>query len=105
MDAKQLFSIFCEFIDERIFSKDNIGSSVAFVVDNALINDFCKKNNINEYDLMHAVKSNLYLYPRNISHIKGILAIQLYAASKRANSGDMFNIPLCNLNVFSLKKT
>ena len=43
MDAKQLFSIFCEFIDERIFSKDNIGSSVAFVVDNALINDFCKK--------------------------------------------------------------
>lgn len=87
MDAKQLFSIFCKFIDERIFFKDNIGSS--FVVDKALINDFCKRHETNEHELMLAVRHNLYSYSRNISHIKGILAIQLYAASKRANSGNI----------------
>ena len=89
MNTSQLFSIFCKFIDERIFSEDNIGSSVAFVVDKALINEFCRKNNIVERDLMYAVRHNLYSYSRNISHIKGVLAIQLYAASKRANSGDI----------------
>ena len=87
MNTSQLFSIFCKFIDERIFSDENMGSSVAFVVDKALINEFCRKNNIVERDLMYAVRHNLYSYTRNISHIKGILAIQLYAASKRANSG------------------
>ena len=86
MHTNQIFSKFCQFIDERIFSSENIGSSVAFVVDKALINDFCKKNEIDEYDLMHAVRNNLYSNARNISHIKGILAIQLYAASKRSNS-------------------
>ena len=135
MSSIQLFSKFCQFIDERIFSEDNIGSSVAFVVDKALINEFCKRNGVDEHELMHAVRYNLYSYSRNITHIKGILAIQLYAASKRANSGginytgkrfmigvirifsslqnarerlepaDMFNIPLCNLNVSSQKKT
>ena len=59
----------------------------AFVVDKALINEFCKRNGVDEHELMHAVRYNLYLYSRNITHIKGILAIQLYAASKRANSG------------------
>ena len=87
MSSIQLFSKFCQFIDERIFSEDNIGSSVAFVVDKALINEFCKRNGVDEHELMHAVRYNLYLYSRNITHIKGILAIQLYAASKRANSG------------------
>ena len=87
MNSTQLFSIFCKFIDERIFSEDNIGSSVAFVVDKSLITEFCKKNDVDERDLMNAVRHSLYSYSRNISHIKGILAIQLYAASKRANSG------------------
>lgn len=87
MNSTQLFSIFCKFIDERIFSEDNIGSSVAFVVDKSLITEFCRKNDVDERDLMNAVRHNLYSYSRNISHIKGILAIQLYAASKRANSG------------------
>ena len=87
MSSIQLFSKFCQFIDERIFSEDNMGSSVAFVVDKALINEFCKRNGVDEHDLMHSVRYSLYSYSRNISHIKGILAIQLYAASKRANSG------------------
>ncbi len=36
---------------------------------------------------MNAVRANLYSYSHDIMHIKGVLAIQLYAASKRANSG------------------
>lgn len=92
MNIIQLFNIFndfCQYIDDRIFSKDNMGTSVAFVVDNSLINEFCKKNSISERDLMNAVRHNLYSYSNNIIHIKGILAIQLYAASKRANEGDV----------------
>lgn len=87
MTSAQIYSRFCNFIDERIFSEDNIGTSVSFVVDNALIIEFCKKNGITERILMNAVSSRLYSYSRDIKHIKGILAIQLYAASKRANSG------------------
>ena len=87
MNATQIFCRFCKFIDDRIFSEENYGSTVAFVVDKSLINEFCKKNEIREKDLMDAVFDNLYSYNRNISHIKGILAIQLYAASKRSNSG------------------
>lgn len=88
MDTTQLFSIFCKFIDERIFSEDNMGSSVAFVVDKALINEFCKRYDVDEKDLMLSVRRylNLNLYTSNISYIKGVLAVQLYAASKRANS-------------------
>ena len=49
MNTTQLFNIFCKFIDERIFSEENIGSSVAFVVDKALINEFCKKRKTRQY--------------------------------------------------------
>ena len=87
MYTTQIFSTFCKFIDDRIFSEENMGSSLAFVVDKALINEFCKKNKVEERDLMISVRHSLYSYSRNIAHIKGVLAIQLYAASKRANSG------------------
>lgn len=87
MTPIQLYSRFCNFIDTRIFSEDNAGTSVSFVVDKALITEFCKKNNVTENTLMNSVRVNLYSYSKGIKHIKGILAIQLYAASKRANSG------------------
>ena len=78
MYTTQIFSTFCKFIDDRIFSEENMGSSLAFVVE---------KNKVEERDLMISVRHSLYSYSRNIAHIKGVLAIQLYAASKRANSG------------------
>ena len=87
MTLIQLYSKFCNFIDEQIFSEDNVGMSVSFVVDKALITEFCKKNCVTENTLMDAVRVHLYSYSKDIKHIKGILAIQLYAASKRANSG------------------
>lgn len=87
MTLAQLYNSFCNFIDAQIFSEDNMGMSVSFVVDKALITEFCKKNSVTESMLMDAVRANLYPYRIDIKHIKGILAIQLYAASKRANSG------------------
>lgn len=87
MTSTQLYTSFCNFIDAQFFSEDNMGMSVSFVVDKALIAEFCKKNGITEGMLLDAVRVNLYSYSKDIKHIKGILAIQLYAASKRANSG------------------
>lgn len=87
MTSTQLYTSFCNFIDAQFFSEDNMGMSVSFVVDKALIAEFCKKYGITEGMLLDAVRVNLYSYSKDIKHIKGILAIQLYAASKRANSG------------------
>lgn len=80
-----IFREFCKYVDERIFPEENAGTYVAFVVDQAFIDEFCKINSIQESYLMSAVRSSLYSYRRDILFVKGILAIQLYAASKRAN--------------------
>jgi hypothetical protein len=80
----EIFSKFCKQIDETIFSDENVGSFVAFVVDQSFITDFCNTHSIRERDLMGSIRNNLYR--RDLQSIKGILAIQLYAASKRANS-------------------
>lgn len=89
MNPIPIFERFCNYIDNHIFTEDNMGTSVAFVVDDSFINDFCKNNSISEKDLMQAVRRNLDTYSNNITHIKGVLGIQLYAASKRANEGDI----------------
>ena len=86
MTSIQIFSSFCSFIDAQIFSEDNAGTSVSFVVDKAFIMEFCEKNNITENTLMDAVRVKMYSSSKDIEHIKGVLAIQLYAASKMANS-------------------
>ena len=86
--AVSLFTQFCEYVDETIFPKKNGGETVAFIVDQAFIDDFCKKFNTSETMLLREVRLNLYStrYPSHL-HIKGILAIQLYAATKREDSG------------------
>lgn len=86
MTPIQLYSSFCDFIDTYIFSEEKVGMTVSFVVDKTLITEFCKKHNVTESILMETVRGRLYSYHKDIKHIKGILAIQLYAASKRANS-------------------
>ena len=60
MTSKQIFSSFCSFIDAQIFSEDNAGMSVSFVVDKAFIMEFCEKNNITENTLMDAVRVKMY---------------------------------------------
>lgn len=86
--ALSLFTQFCEYVDKTIFPKENGGETVAFIVDQAFIDDFCKKYNTSETMLLRDVRLNLHKtqYPSHL-HIKGILAIQLYAATKREDSG------------------
>ena len=82
MTPIQLYSSFCDFIDTYIFSEEKVGMTVSFVVDKTLITEFCKKHNVTESILMEAVRGRLYSYHKDIKHIKGILAIQLYAAGE-----------------------
>ena len=82
-----IFRTFCKFVDERIFPEENAGTYVAFVVDQAFIDEFCKIYSVKESFLMDAVRESLYSYRRDSLFVKGMLAIQLYAASKRANDG------------------
>ena len=82
-----IFRTFCKYVDERIFPEENTGTYVAFVIDQAFIDEFCKIHSLTESNLMSAVRSSLYSYRRDHLYVKGILAIQLFAASKRANDG------------------
>ena len=84
LSSTEIFNKFCKHVDETIFSEENVGSYVAFVVDQSFVVDFCNVHSIKEIDLMKSVRCSLYR--RDLLSIKGILAIQLYAASKRANS-------------------
>ena len=91
MTTTSLFSKFCEYVDKSIFSEENMGGVVAFVVHKNYLDRFCETTGTTERALMLAVKGSLwssYLSP-SLRQIKGILAIQLYAASKRANSNGM----------------
>lgn len=83
----EIFRAFCKFVDERIFPEENMGTYVAFVVDQSFIDEFCKIHSLTESDLMLAVRSSLYSYRRDNLYVKGVIAIQLFAASKRANDG------------------
>ena len=81
-----IFKAFCRYVDERIFSKENMGSYVALVVDQSFVDDFCRENHTTEDALMSSVRSILWRYRHDELSIKGIVAIQLFAASKRANT-------------------
>jgi len=86
--ADSLFAKFCKYVDDTIFPKENSGETVAFIIDQAFIDDFCKKEDISEKQLLNEVKWNLHKSAfYGALHVKGILAIQLYAATKREDSG------------------
>ena len=83
-DRKDIFKLFCKYVDDTIF-KENIGSVVSFVVDQSYIDSFCEKYSIGESELLDEVRKNMYRYNASIDHVKGIIAIQVYAATKRAD--------------------
>ncbi len=87
MKTTNLFDKFCHAVNDTIFSKENIGDIVAFIIDQAFIDDFCKNHSTTEAQLMQDIRRHLYL-GRYWDHlyVKGILAIQLYAATKREDS-------------------
>ena len=86
MKVRDIFREFCKFVDDRIFSKENMGSYVALVVDQTFVDDFCREKHTTEDALMSSVRSILWRYRHDELSIKGIVAIQLFAASKRANT-------------------
>lgn len=81
-----VFRTFCHYVDEHFFSKENLGSYVALVVDQFFVDDFCKENHTTEEALMRDVRRTLWSDCREHLAIKGVIAIQLFAATKRANT-------------------
>lgn len=86
-----IFKAFCHYVDDRIFSKENMGSYVAFVVDQSFVDDFCRENHTTQNALITSVRSVMWNYFYTYDHlfVKGLIAIQLFAASKRADSDNM----------------
>ncbi len=88
---ESLFQKFCKYVDKTIFSKESVGETVAFIVDQTFIDDFCKEAGVKEDVLLSEVRTRHYsVYSCNdILSIKGIIALQLYAATKRDDSHKM----------------
>lgn len=89
MTTTDIFNKFCKYVDDTFFSEENVGSYIAFVIEQSFINEFCSSNNISEKELMNCVKKNLH--KKDILSIKGIIAVQLYAASKRVCNEEVTN--------------
>lgn len=86
MAVTNYFFRFCQYVDETIFSDENRGSVVAFVVDQTFIDDFCKKFQTTEKMLLFDTRLYLGRINNDPFLIKGLIAIQVFAATKRANS-------------------
>ena len=87
MATTDTFTQFCKYVDEIIFSEENKGEVVAFIVDQTFINDFCKEYHTKEGDLLISAMRKRYLVARDPLYAKGMIALQVFAATKRANSG------------------
>lgn len=84
--GESIFERFCQYVDETIF-QDSKGGVVAFIIDQMYIDAFCKKYSKTEKELLADARRHMFSYSRNVSinHIKGIIAIQIYATTKRAD--------------------
>ncbi len=85
-DINNIFELFCEYVDHIIFPEEKIGSSVSFVIDQVFIDSFCKQYEFEPQNLIEAVGNHIFEANPSILHIKGLLAMQLLAASQRENS-------------------
>lgn len=86
MATTDTFTQFCKYVDETIFSEENKGEVVAFIVDQTFINDFCKEYHTSEKDMLYSARRTLYRVAREPLYARGMIALQVYAATKRANS-------------------
>lgn len=87
MAIESVFNQFCRYVDETIFSDEKRGEVVAFVVDQTFIDDFCREYKTTEDKLMSSAMCSLQSVASNALLAKGMIAIQVFAATKRANSG------------------
>lgn len=86
-EKQNIFYQFCEYVNETIF-KANIGSKVSFIIDQSYILSFCEKYDIEENILLNEARKKMYrhgIHNVPILHIMGVVAIQVYAATKRAD--------------------
>lgn len=86
MDNDNIFTLFCKYVDETIFSDEKKGEVVAFIVDQTYINDFCKVYHTSEPELLQNARRYIYQVTHSLLSARGIIALQVYAATKRANS-------------------
>ena len=86
MTSESIFMHFCKYVDETIFSDEKKGEVVAFVVDQTFIDDFCREYKTTEDKLMSSAMYSLNSVASNAFLAKGMIAIQVFAATKRANS-------------------
>lgn len=86
MANESVFNQFCKYVDETIFSDEKRGEVVAFVVDQNFIDDFCREFKTTEEKLMTSAMYSLHSAAYNAFLAKGMIAIQVFAATKRANS-------------------
>ena len=85
--GESIFERFCQYVDETIFQESK-GGVVALIIDQMYIDAFCKKYSKTEKELLADARRHMFSYSRNVSinHIKGIIAIQIYATTKRADN-------------------
>ena len=86
MANESVFNQFCRYVDETIFSDEKRGEVVAFVVDQTIIDDFCREYKTTEDKLMSSAMCSLHSVASNAFLAKGMIAIQVFAATKRSNS-------------------
>ena len=86
MATESIFFKFCTYVDENIFPFENKGEVIAFIVDQTFINDFCKEYHTSEKELLSDASLRRYSVSRNAFLTKGMIALQVFAATKRANS-------------------
>ena len=86
MANESIFYQFCKHVDENIFSDENKGEVVAFVVDQTFINDFCKEYHTTEDKLLYDARRHLLCVTLDPLCARGMIALQVFAATKRANS-------------------
>lgn len=86
MALEGVFPFFCKYVDDTIFSDEKKGEVVAFVVDQTFIDDFCREFKTTEDKLMTSAMCSLHSAAYNAFLAKGMIAIQVFAATKRANS-------------------
>lgn len=86
MNNDCIFTQFCKYVDETIFSDEKKGEVVAFIVDQTYINDFCNAHHIKEQELLNRARAYLHRVIFDTLYVRGMIAIQVYAATKRANS-------------------
>ena len=86
MANDNIFTLFCKYVDETIFSDEKKGEVVAFIVDQTYINDFCKVYHTSEPELLQNARRYIYQVTHSLLSARGIIALQVYAATKRANS-------------------